>query len=323
MNRPEQPMRRRLAAALLAMSSLAAASAASAQEVLRLVVPFAAGSYTDNVARLVAPGLAERLGKNVIVENRAGANGMIGADYVARAKPDGLTLLVGGASVNTINPGVYKNLPYDPERDLLPVARIGVLPFMMLVNTDLPVKSVAELIAYAKANPEKLSYGTPNAATLVGTETFKRSAGINLLSIPYKSSPQAMTDLVGNQIQVLIADFATAMPQVQAGKARLLAVTMKDRSALLPDTPPISDTLPGFDLSAWTGLLAPGKTPPETVQPIYEALRASLADPALQAKFKGIGFDINPMGPDEFGPYIRSEIQKWKTLAREAGIEPQ
>ncbi|MBV7484811.1 tripartite tricarboxylate transporter substrate binding protein [Bordetella sp. BOR01] len=323
MNQATPWTRRGFAAALLALSSLAAAGAVRAEEVLRLVVPFAAGSYTDNVARLVAPGLAQHLGKNVIVENRAGANGIIGADFVARAKPDGLTLLVGGASVNTINPGVYKNLPYDPQRDLLPVARIGILPFMLLVNMDLPVRSVAELVQYAKAHPEKLSYGTPNAATLVGTETFKRGAGISLLSIPYKSSPQAMTDLVGNQIQVLMADFATAMPQVQAGKARLLAVTMKDRSALLPDTPPISDTVPGFDLSAWTGLLAPGKTPPEVVQPIYDALRASLADPALQAKFKNIGFDIDPMGPAEFGPYIHDEIDKWKALAREAGIEPQ
>ncbi|OWT63985.1 Bug family tripartite tricarboxylate transporter substrate binding protein [Candidimonas nitroreducens] len=323
MNRSGHLNRRHLCAALLAVASLAAAGTAGAKDILRLVVPFAAGSYTDNVARLVAPGLAQHLGKDVIVENRAGANGIIGASYVAHAKPDGLTLLVGGASVNTINPGVYKNLPYDPERDLLPVGRIGVLPFMLLVNPSLPVHTVAELISYAKAHPEKLSYGTPNAATLVGTETFKREAGIKLLSIPYKSSPQAMTDLVGNQIQVLMADFATAMPQVKTGKARLLAVTMQSRSALLPDTPPISDTVPGFDLSAWTGLLAPGKTPLATVKPVYEALRASLAAPALQAKFKNIGFEINPMGPEKFGPYIHSEIQKWKKLAHEAGIEPQ
>jgi len=315
--------RRRFAVAMASIWALGVAGAVHAEDILRLVVPFAAGSYTDNVARLVAPGISKHLGKNVIVENRAGANGMIGADYVARSKPDGLTLLVGGASVNTINPSVYKNLPYDPEADLLPVARIGILPFMLLVNPKLPVQSVPELIAYAKANPDKVSYGTPNAATLVGTETFKRSAGINMLSVPYKSSPQAMTDMVGNQIQVLIADFATGMPQVRADKARLLAVTMKDRSPLLPDVPPISDTLPGYDLTAWTGLLAAGKTPRELVQPVYEALRASLDDPELQAKFKSIGFDIDPMGPDQFGPYIRDEIKKWKTLAREAGIEPQ
>jgi tripartite-type tricarboxylate transporter receptor subunit TctC len=310
-------------ALMLAAAGLGLAGVARADDVLRLVVPFAAGSYTDNVARLVAPGLADRLGKNVIVENRAGANGIIGADYVARAKPDGLTLLVGGASVNTVNPSVYKKLPYDPVNDLVPVARIGLLPFVLLVYPGLPVHTVAELVAYAKANPDKLSYGTPNAATLVGTESLKRSAGINLLSVPYKSSPQAMTDLMGNQIQVLIADFATAMPQVQAGKARVLAVTMKQRSALLPDVPPISETVPDFDVSAWTGLLAPGGTPPEVVKPIYDALRASLEDPQLQARFKSIGFEVQPMGPEAFGPYIRREIDKWRAVAREARIEPQ
>jgi tripartite-type tricarboxylate transporter receptor subunit TctC len=311
------------AMALLMAAGLLPVGTACADDVLRLVVPFAAGSYTDNVARLVAPGLAERLGKNVIVENRAGANGIIGADYVARAKPDGLTLLVGGASVNTVNPSVYKKLPYDPVNDLVPVARIGLLPFVLLVNPGLPVHTVSELVAYAKANPDTLSYGTPNAATLVGTESLKRSAGISLLSVPYKSSPQAMTDLMGNQIQVLIADFATAMPQVQAGKARVLAVTMKQRSALLPEVPPVSETVPDFDVSAWTGLLAPGGTPPQIVQPIYEALRTSLEDPQLRARFKAIGFEVQPMGPEEFGPYIRREIDKWRAVAREARIEPQ
>jgi tripartite-type tricarboxylate transporter receptor subunit TctC len=323
---PKQPGGLRAAAAAMLASAfllLAAAGPARADDIVRLIVPFAAGSYTDNVARLVAPGLAEHLGKNVIIENRAGANGIIGADYVARAKPDGLTLLVGGASVNTVNPSVYKDLPYDPVNDLLPVARIGLLPFVLLVNPTLPIKSVADLVRYAKANPEKLSYGTPNATTLVGSEAFKRAAGVNILSIPYKSSPQAVTDLIGNQIQVLIADFATALPQVQSGKARVLAVTMKDRSPLMSDTPTISETVPGFDVSAWTGLLAPGKTPPLIAQNIYKALQATLASPELQAKFKSIGFDVQPMGPDTFGPYIHAEIDKWRAVAKQAGIEPQ
>jgi tripartite-type tricarboxylate transporter receptor subunit TctC len=316
--------RRRLTAALMGLAPLAAAGRLRAEEVVRLIVPFAAGSYTDTVARLVSPGLSQQLGKTVIVENRGGANGIIGAEYVARRVPsDGLTLLVGGASVNTINPSVYKSLPYDPERDLLPVARIGVLPFLLLVNAALPVRSVAELIQYAKANPGKLAYGTPNAATLVGSETFKRSASIDLLSVSYTSSPQAMNDLASNQIQVLIADQATATTLLQAGKVRLLAVTMKDRSSALPDTPTIADTLPGFDLSAWTGLLAPGWASPEAVRPVYEALRASLADADLQARFKAIGFDIDLMAPDAFGPYIRSEIAKWRGVARDAGIQPQ
>jgi tripartite-type tricarboxylate transporter receptor subunit TctC len=316
--------RRTFSAALLGLTPLMTASRLRAEEVARLVVPFAAGSYTDTVARLVSPGLSRHLGKTVIVENRGGANGIIGAEYVARRAPSaGLTLLVGGASVNTINPSVYKSLPYDPERDLLPVARIGVLPFLLLVNASLPIRSVAELIQYAKAHPGKLAYGTPNAATLVGSETFKRSAGIDLLSVSYTSSPQAMNDLASNQIQMLIADQATALPLLQAGKVRLIAVTMKDRASGLPDTATIAETLPGFDLSAWTGLLAPGWATLETVRPVYEALRAALADTDLQSKFKTIGFDIDLMAPDAFGPYIRAEIAKWRDVARNAGIQPQ
>lgn len=308
---------------LMVIAGMGIAGPARADDVVRLIVPFAAGSYTDNVARLVAPGLADRLGKNVIVENRAGANGIIGAEYVARAKPDGLTLLVGGTSVITVNPGIYKKLPYDPVNDLEPVARIGILPFVLLVNSGLPVHSVSELVAYAKSNPDKLSYGTPNAATLVGTESLKQAAGIALLAVPYKSSPQAMTDLIGNQIQVLIADFATAMPQVQSGKARMLAVTMKQRSALLPDVPAVSETVPGFDVAAWTGLLAPGGTPPGVVRSIHRALQESLNDPDLLNRFQSIGFDVQPMGPDDFAPYIRNEIETWGAAARAAGIDPQ
>jgi tripartite-type tricarboxylate transporter receptor subunit TctC len=310
--------------ALLACLTLTTGHAQSGtQAILRLIVPFAAGSYTDTVARMVTPDLSQRLHQNIIIENRAGANGIIGADYVARAKPDGLTLLVGGASVNTVNPSVYKTLPYDPVNDLLPVARIGILPFMLVVNPAVPVSTVPELIAYAKAHPGKLSYATPNSSTLVGMETFKRIAGVDILSVPYKSSPQAMTDLVGNQVQLLIADFATAMPQVRAGKARLLAVTMGKPSALLPGVPPMGDAVKGFDLSAWTGLFAPGKTPPALIEPVVNALRASLATPELQAKLKGIGFDVQPLGPEQFGPYIRSEIALWHRLTRDAGIVPE
>ncbi len=324
------PRSRRLAVqCLLAMATLATASgAALAQapapaQVMRLIVPFAAGSYTDNVARIISPALAERLGQTLVIENRAGANGIIGADYVAKAAPDGLTVLVGGASVNTVNPNIYKSLPYDPVRDLLPVARIGLLPFMLVTNPTVPVSNVAELVAYAKKNPGKLAYGTPNAATLVGMETFKRGMGVDITSVPYKSSPQAMTDLVGNHVQVLIADFATAMPQVQAGKAKLLAVTMQKRSTLLPDVPPLSDTLKNFDLTAWTGLLLPGKTPPAVATRIYDALQGALATPDVRDRLKGIGFDVQPLGPAEFGPFVRAEIATWAKLVKETGIQPE
>lgn len=298
-------------------------SLAQSPTVVRWIVPFAAGSYTDNVARIIAPGIAERLGQTIVIDNRAGANGMVGADYVAKAAPDGLTVLVGGASVNVVNPNVYKSLPYDPVRDLLPAARIGLLPFILIVNPSVPANTAAELVAYAKKNPGKLSYGTPNAATLVGMETFKRGAGVDIVSVPYKSSPQAIADLVGNHVQVAIADFAISMPQVKAGKARVLAVTMPKRSSLLPDVPPLADTVANFDVSAWTGLFLPGKTPPAVAAKIYEALRATLATPEVRDKLISIGFDVQPLGPEEFGAYVRSELKTWSALVKEAGIQPE
>jgi tripartite-type tricarboxylate transporter receptor subunit TctC len=308
-------------AALLGACTLAAAQ--SGTQVVRLIVPFAAGSYTDNVARIIAPGLGRQLGSTVIIENKAGANGVIGADYVAKSPPDGLTFLVGGASVNTVNPGVYKALPYDPVKDLLPVVRFGLLPFLLVTHPNVPVNSTSELIAYAKKNPGKLAYGTPNSSTLVGMETFKRTAGIDILSVQYKSSPQAMADLVGNHVQVLIADFATAMPQVRAGKARLLGVTMKERSPLLPEAVPMAESVKDFDLSAWTGLLAPGATQPAAVKRMADALLATLAAKDTQEHLAGIGFDVKPMGPEVFGPYVRTELQTWSRLIKDAGIKPE
>jgi tripartite-type tricarboxylate transporter receptor subunit TctC len=329
MNNPMRPAARsRRAFARLAVTAALALALPSGytlaqQPVMRWVVPFAAGSYTDNVARIIAPGIGERLGQTIVIENKAGANGIIGAEYVAKATPDGQTVLVGGASVNVVNPNVYKTLPYDPVNDLLPAARIGLLPFMLVVNKDVPATTAAELVSYAKQNPGKLSYATPNAATLVGMETFKRGAGVDIVSVPYKSSPQAVTDLVANHVQVAIADFAVTMPQVKAGKLRVLAVTMPKRSALLPDVPTLADTVPNFDVSAWTGLFMPGKTPPALAAKLYEAMRATLATPEVRDKLTSIGFDIQPLGPDEFGTYLRNEIRTWNTLVRDAGIKPE
>ncbi len=312
-------------AAALAVSLCGSVALAQpdSQHPLRMIVPFSAGSYTDNVARMIAPEMSKRLATNIIIENRPGANGIIGANYVAKAAPDGNTILVGGASVNSINPGLLKSLPYHPVNDLLPVARIGILPFLLVVHPSVPAKTLQELIDYAKKNPGELAYATPNAATLVGMETFKRTAGLDILSVPYKSSPQAMTDLAGNQVQVLIADMATAKPQIDAGKARLLAVTMDKRSPLLPDVGTMSESVKGFNLSAWTGLLAPAGTPPEVAQRISDALMQALATPGLRKQLSGIGFDIQPLAPSEFGPYLRAEIAEYKQLIHDAGIELQ
>jgi tripartite-type tricarboxylate transporter receptor subunit TctC len=290
---------------------------------IRVIVPFAAGSYTDSVLRIASPALGEKLGATIVVDNRPGANGIIGADIVAKSAPSGLTLLMGGTSVNAINPGLYKSLPYDPVKDLVPTARFGVLPFLLVVNLTVPVKTVNELIQYAKRNPAKLAYATPNSATLVGMETFKRGAGVDILSVPYKSSPQAMLDLIAGHVQVMIADFATAMPYVHAGNARVIAATMATRSALLPDVPTVGDVLKGYDVSAWNGLFAPAGTPRETLARISDAVNGMLATREIKEKLAVIGFDIAPLGPDAFGPYVREQISTWGRLIRETGIKPE
>jgi tripartite-type tricarboxylate transporter receptor subunit TctC len=291
--------------------------------VIRLVIPFAAGSYTDNVARIVSPAVGERLGTTIVVDNRPGGNGVIGADAVAKAAPDGRTFLMGGTSVNAVNPHVLKSLPYDPVRDLVPVVRLGNLPFMVLVNPTVPASTLVEFIAHAKANPGKLAYGTPNSTTLVGMETLKRLAGIDILSVPYKSSPQAMGDLAGGQLQVIIADFATAMPQVRSGRARMLAVTMARRSALLPEVPTVDETLKGFDISAWNAIFAPRATPRETIAPFAEAMESVLASREVRERLTGIGFDVSPLGGDAFADYARSQMAAWGGLIREAGVQPE
>jgi len=314
-----------VAGALLAcgLTSLEAGAQALDPKPIRVIVPFAAGSYTDNVVRIVMPALGERLRATIVVENRPGANGVIGADAVAKSAPDGYTFLMGGTSVNAANPGLYKQLPYDPVKDLVPVARFGILPFLLVVNPKVPVKSVPELIDHAKQNPGKLAYATPNSATLVGMETFKRSAGVDILSVPYKSSPQAMLDLVAGQVQVLIADFATAMPHVKANNARVVAATMARRSTLLPDVPTVGEVLKGYDISAWNGLFAPAGTPRERIAQIAEAASAVLASKDMQDKLSAIGFDIAPMGPDAFGPYVREQIATWGKLIQESGVKPE
>jgi tripartite-type tricarboxylate transporter receptor subunit TctC len=321
--------RRRAAVAALAvlLSTALGAFDVNAQgtgaKPIRVIVPFAAGSYTDNVVRIVMPALGEKLGATIVVDNRPGANGLIGADAVAKSPPDGYAFLMGGTSVNAANPGLYKQLPYDPVKDLVPVARFGVLPFLLVVNPKVPAKTVPELIDHAKQNPGRLAYATPNSATLVGMETFKRSAGVDILSVPYKSSPQAMLDLVAGQVQVLIADFATAMPHVKAGNARVVAATMARRSTLLPDVPTVGEVLKGYDISAWNGLFAPAGTPRERLVQVADAVSAVLATKEMQDKLSGIGFEIAPMGPDAFGPYVREQITTWGRLIQESGIKPE
>lgn len=291
---------------------------------IRLVVPFSPGSYTDNFARIVAPAFAEEVGASVVIDNRPGANGVIAADLVAKSPPDGSTFLLGGTSSVAINPGIYKVLPYDPIKDLVPVARSGSLPFLLIADPSVPISSVPDLIAFAKANPGKLAYATPNSSSLMGMELLKRTAGIDILSVPYKSSPQAILEMVAGRVQVQIADYGTAIAHVRAGKVKVLAVTMLHRTSLMPETATVDETLKsGFDISAWNGLLAPSGTSTAIVDRVATAWVSALNRKDVQVKLAEIGFDVAPMGAAAFGEYVRQQISDWGKLARELGVKAE
>ncbi|HZP89106.1 MAG TPA: tripartite tricarboxylate transporter substrate binding protein [Burkholderiales bacterium] len=287
---------------------------------IRLVVPFAAGSATDSAGRLFAQELSKRLGQQVIVDNRAGAFGQIAAELVARSAPDGYTLFMTTNTTHAANPHLFRSLNYDPIKDFVPVARLGILPFMVVVPPGMPAKSMGELITYARANPGSLSYAHPSSASLVAMETIKRLAKIDMVGVQYKASPQAMIDLIAGRVQVMAADFATAVPQVRAGKLRVLAVTGAKRSALLPDVPPVADTLPGFDIVSWNGLFLPAGTPPAIVDRLARASLDILSQAENKAKLAALGYEVDPQPPEAFGRYVRDQILVWGKLIQAAGI---
>ncbi|WP_225934774.1 MULTISPECIES: tripartite tricarboxylate transporter substrate binding protein [unclassified Cupriavidus] len=291
---------------------------------IRLVVPFAAGSGTDAVARITAKELGDALGQNVVVDNRPGANGAIAAELVAQAAPDGYTLFMTTNTTHSANPSLMKKLPYDPIKDFTPVARMGNLPFMLVINPKLPVKTVGELIAYAKAHPG-MSYASGNSTGIVSGATLGRMANIDLLHVPYKSTPPAMTDVIAGQVPMMFVDVAAGIANVKAGKMRALAVTTAQRSRLLPDLPPIADTpeLKGFDITSWNGVFAPAKTP----QPIVERLNRELSKIAsskeVAPKFEALGFEAFGQTPQQFTAFVGSELVKWNKLVKDAGIQPE
>jgi tripartite-type tricarboxylate transporter receptor subunit TctC len=290
---------------------------------IRLVIPFAAGSATDAAGRVLAQALAIRLGQSVIVDNRAGANGQIAAMLVSQSPADGYTLFMTTNSTHSANPHLYKSLPYNPVKDFEPIARVGTLAFMLVVNPDLPVANTSELIDYAMAHPGQLSYGTASTASLVGAETINAMAHTELVGIGYKASPQAILDLVAGRLQVMVADFATAMPQVRAGKLRVLAVTTATRSTLLPGVPPIGDTLKGFDMTSWNGLFAPAGTPKPIVARLAQETIASLAQSDVKDRLAALGFEVDPLEPVAFGRYVREQLDTWGKLIRAAKIQPE
>jgi tripartite-type tricarboxylate transporter receptor subunit TctC len=313
------------AALALAASALALGQAYPAKPI-RLVVPFPPGGAVDFYARVVQQPLTEMLGQPVVIENKAGASGMVGAELVARSAPDGYTLLLGNIASLAINVGIYPKMPYDPLKDLTPVIRTVDVNYVLVVHPSVPVKTVAELIAYAKANPGKLAYGSAGSGSLphLGMELFKAQTGTDLIHVPYKGGGPMVTDLLGGTIQVVIGDQANLMPHVPTGKLRALAVATTKRSPNAPDLPTIAESgVPGFDATAWQGLAGPAGLPPEVVKRLNETFNKVMAMPAVREKLVGGG--LEPVGgtPEQFGAFIGSEIAKWTKIAKDVGAKAE
>ena len=290
---------------------------------IRLVIPFAAGSATDAAGRLLAQALSQRLGQSVIVDNRAGANGQIGAALVAKSPPDGHTLFMTTSSTHSANPHLYKSLPYDPIGDFEPIARIGTLAFMLVVHPGVKVSSTKEFIAYASARPGQLAYGTASTASLIGAETINAMAPTRMLGVGYKASTQAMLDLVAGRVQVMVADFATAMPQVKAGKITALGVTTARRSALLPGVPSMAEAMKGFDMITWNGLFAPAGTPKEIIARIERETLDVLSGAQIRKQYADVGFEVDPLNTAAFRRFVREQLDTWGKLVRAAKIQPE
>ncbi len=290
---------------------------------VRLVAATGPGSAPDILARLIGQSLSERLGQPVVVENRPGAGSNIGTETVVRAPADGYTLLLIQPAA-AVNATLYEKLSFDFLRDIAPVASISRVRLVMLVNPSVSAKTVPELIAYAKANPGKLSMASPGVGTLphIAGELFKMMAGIDMVHVPYKGAGPAMTDLLSGQVQVMFVGTPESIAHIKSGKVRALAVTTETRSELLPDVPPMTDALPGFEASAWFGIGAPRNTPPEIVDRLNKTINAGLADANLKARLAELGGAVFAGSPADFGKFLADETEKWGKVVRAANIKP-
>jgi tripartite-type tricarboxylate transporter receptor subunit TctC len=314
----------KLFAAALLMLPFAAAAQPWPSKPIKVVVPFTAGGSTDTVARIMAEKLTTRLGQPVIVDNRAGAGGAIGSEFVAKSPADGYTLLVGTSSTMAIIPHLYSKPTYDPTKDFVPVVLLGTADIDIVVNPKVPARNVKELLAYAKANPGKLTFASGGNGTishLLG-DYFKSMANVDLLHVPYKGDAQMTTDLIGGQVDMAFGTAVVFLPHVKSGKVVAIAVTNPQRSTTQKDLPTVSESgVPGYDAVQWFGIAAPTGTPREVVQRLNDEIRAILAQPDVQKRFGDLGFDVVGDKPEEFAAYVRSENAKWKKIAETANVK--
>jgi tripartite-type tricarboxylate transporter receptor subunit TctC len=291
---------------------------------IRLIVPFPPGGTNELLSRLISQKLQERWGQPVVTENRAGAGGNIGADAVAKSAADGYTLLF-GTNTLTINPFMVKQMPFDVQRDLAPVAMIATTPFIVVVNNNLPVRNVGELIAYAKANPGKLSFGSAGAGTPhhLGTELFKTMAGVDMVHVPYKGSAQALTDVMTGQLHLMWVTINVGMPLVTSGKLRAIALGESQRSMAHRDLPTVAETLPGYEVTAWYAVFAPAGTSQEIIGQLSTELVRVFHLPEIRERLTSLGVEITTRGAGELRDVVASDLAKWREVAAAAGIRPE
>jgi tripartite-type tricarboxylate transporter receptor subunit TctC len=316
----------RLAAAaplLLALTSAATAQAPYPNRNVTLVLPFAAGSGTDTTTRIIAKELGIALGVSMVIDNKAGANGSIAASYVARSAPDGYTLFVTTNTTHSANPYLLKSMSYDPIKDFTPIARTGDLPFMLVINPEIPANSVAELIALAKKEPGKFSYASGSSSAIVSGATFARLAGLDLLHVPYKSSPPALTDVIAGRVSMMFVDVLTGLPHVNGKALKALAVTTKQPSVLLPHLPTMDSTVKGFDITSWQGYLGPANLPKDIVVKLNAEIRKIVERPDIKSQLAERGMEAFSGTPEEFDAFLKDQLVLWEKLIGDAGIEKQ
>ncbi|MEK1851918.1 MAG: tripartite tricarboxylate transporter substrate binding protein [Phyllobacterium sp.] len=289
---------------------------------ITLVVPFAAGGSTDLVARLVAASMSTTLGQQVIVENVGGAGGNLGADRVARADPDGYTILMGTVATHALNPLMLKAKPYDPVADFAPISLLVLVPNVLVVNPQLPANNVKDLIQLLKENPGKYSYASSGNGTPLhlSGELFKSMAGVSMEHIPYKGAGPALNDLLGNQVSIMFDNLPSSSSHIKSGTLRALGVTTKDRAPSFPDIPTVDETVPGYETYTWNALFAPAGTPTEIVARLNEAAKTALADPGVISRMKDFSAKIVGSTPDELASHVKAEIQKWEPIVKSTGV---
>jgi tripartite-type tricarboxylate transporter receptor subunit TctC len=290
---------------------------------INIVILFAAGSGTDTMARIFAEKLTAQVGQPVVVDNKPGANGTIAGAFVARSAPDGHTLMFTSNTSHAAAPALVKSMPYDPVKDFECIGLIGLVPFVMVANPNAPFGNLKELIAYAKANPGKLSFGSGNSTGVVAGETLKRMAGIDVLHVPYKSVPPALNDLLSGTVHYIFADVGTVLPHIKAGRVKAVTSISSQRSPNLPDLQTLHEQGIAFDLDGWYAMFAPARTPRPVIDKLNAIVRDEYSKPEMQQRMKDINVILKLGTPEDLATFQKAEIEKWTRLAREAGIQPE